>query len=63
MATRELPQHYFSFICFEAICTARSFVRGYCVPRVVARVSGAHRFPFVICHPSTASRHGWRVVS
>jgi len=63
MATRELPQHYFRFICFESLRTARSFVRGYCVPRVVARVPRERRFPFVICHPRTASRLGWKVAS
>lgn len=63
MATRDLPEHYFRFLCFESLRAARSFVRGYCVPRVVAQVPRERRFPFVICHPGTAARHGWKVAS
>jgi hypothetical protein len=50
-------------ISFSSLRDARSFVRGYCVPRVVARIPRVRRVPYVICHPDTARRHGWRVVS
>ena len=52
-------------IGFPSLRLARSFVRGYCVPRVVAVRPRCPRsfMPFVICRPETAKRHGWRVVS
>ena len=52
-------------ISFRSLRSARSFVRGYCVPRVVA-LRPARRNPnerFVICHPVTAKRRGWKVVA
>lgn len=44
---------------FESIGAARRFLRGYCVPRVIVRVS---RW-FGIVHPARAKRVGLEVVS
>lgn len=44
---------------FESIGAARRFLRGYCVPRVIVRVSRG----FGIVHPARAKRFGMAVVS
>lgn len=44
---------------FSSLRSARSFVRGYCVPRVVVQ---RRRKLFQIVHPNTAARRGWKVV-
>jgi len=51
-----------SFIAFASLRSARGFVRGYCVERVIARRPRSIE-PFVICHPVTAKRRGWKVVA
>lgn len=48
---------------FKTAGAARRFVRGYCVPRVVAHLPWRRHRPFVICAPATAARNGWRVLS
>lgn len=43
---------------FKTIRSARTFKRGYAVPRVIVRVNGG----FELVHPSTAARKNLRVV-
>ena len=48
---------------FNSLRAARSFASGYVtVDRVVAN-RRTRREPFVVVHPRTAKRNGWRVVS
>ena len=58
MAT-DRKQTQFRFPYFESIGAARRFLRGFCVPRVIVRVSGG----FGIVHPARAKRVGLEVVS
>lgn len=50
---------------FNSLRSARSFARGYvCVKRVVADRGGRVKTErFVVVHPDTAKRHGWKVAS
>lgn len=45
-------------LTFNSLRSARSFIRGYCVPRVIVRYRGK----FAICSPSTARRRGLKAV-
>ena len=39
---------------FPSLSSARAFLRGYCVPRVIVRLPGGR---FGICSRATAKRH------
>lgn len=43
---------------FRTLRSARSFLRGFCVPRVIV----SYRGTFYIVAPSTAKRHGLRPI-
>ena len=48
-----------SMIRFRSLRSARAFVRGYCVARVVALDPKDRVEPFVICTSATAKRNRW----